>query len=59
MKSHQPQNLRGSATTRWCPARAYGVAGADALHAGRRIDAIVELRAESSDIFTTSPVRGA
>lgn len=38
----------------------YGVGViADASHAGRLIDAIVELRADSSEIFTTSPVRGA
>lgn len=38
----------------------YGVgAVTDAFQAGRRIDAIVALRADSSEIFTTSPVRGA
>ena len=40
---------------------AYGFATANfaASHSGRLIDAIVELLAESSEIFTTSPVRGA
>lgn len=38
----------------------YGVGAiADTFHAGLRIDAIVELRADSSEIFTTSPLRGA
>ena len=38
----------------------YGVGAiADASHAGRRIDTIAELLADSSAIFTTSPVRGA
>lgn len=43
-----------------CLILAYGVgATADASHSGLRIDAIVELLADSSEIFTTSPVRGA
>lgn len=39
---------------------AYGVGAiTDASHFGLRTDAIVELLAESFEIFTTSPVRGA
>ena len=39
----------------------YGPVGAtlEASHGGRRIEAIVALRSASSEIFTTSPVRGA
>lgn len=40
---------------------AYGISAANfaATQSGLRTDAIVELRADSSEIFTTSPVRGA
>lgn len=49
-----------AARARRVPILTYGGGAiADASHAGRLIDAIVELRAESSEIFTTSPVRGA